>query len=134
MVAVQAPIFLALIRFKAGWPQRGWSYDSRFQCVASSFDASAAPRARALVATLLPHEWTSGTIAGAPPMIAGIAERTGGLRAAQIVFGAEPQGGLVPYGLWWPWEEGQTISLRIGLENASMSHTMELCSVFGVEP
>lgn len=134
MAAAQAPIFAALTRFKSAWPQRGWSYDNRFQCVASSFDASSTDTARSLIATLLPHEWTSRTIATAPPAIAYIAERTGGLRAAQRVYAAEPQGSLIPYGLWWPWEEGQTISLRIGLENASMSHTMDLCAVFGVEP
>lgn len=133
MATPHQELFAALARLRSAWPQRGWSYDNRFQCVASSFSADHAATARALVTALFPYVWTSRTLATAPAMFAQIAERTGGVRSAQQLLGAEPVGRLIPYGLWWPWEEGTTISLRIGLDNASMAETIEFSEVFGAE-
>jgi hypothetical protein len=128
-----SPLFTALARFRSSWPQRGWSYDNRVECVASSFSLVSAPSARDLINDLLPHTWNSRTLPAAPPSFRLIAERTGGVRASQLIFGADPVGRLIPYGLWWPWEEGGTISLRIGLEGASMAENIELCEAFGAE-
>jgi hypothetical protein len=133
MASLHQPVFAALAKFRASWPRRGWSYDNRFMCVASTFDAESAATARALIEPILPHSWTSRSIGAAPRPFPDISERTGGLRSAQIIFGADPVGRLVPYGLWWPWEEGRTISLRIGLEGSSPGDTMELCNAFGAE-
>ena len=127
-------LFAAFARLRAGWPQRGWSYDNRFQCVASSFSADHAATARQLATALFPYVWTSRTLNTAPAMFSQIAERTGGVRSSQQLLGADPVGRLIPYGLWWPWEEGTTISLRIGLDGASMNETLDLCNVFGAEP
>lgn len=127
-------LLAALGRLRASWPQRGWSFDNRFQCVASSFSADHAATARQLASSLFPYIWTSRTLATAPAMFAQIAERTGGVRSSQQLLGADPVGRLIPYGLWWPWEEGTTISLRIGLDGASMAETLEFANVFGAEP
>lgn len=128
------PFSAALAQLRSSWIQRGWSFDNRFNCIASSFPAEHAVRARELVSAVLPHSWTSRTLASAPPVFLQIAERTGGLRSAQQLFGGPPTGRLVPYGLWWPWEEGTVISLRLGVENASMGEILEFCSIFGAEP
>jgi hypothetical protein len=106
----------------------------RVQCVASTFDAEFAREARTLVQQLLPDIWTDRTLASAGAPYIEIARRTGDLRAGQLIFGTAPLGRLIPYGLWWPWENGQTISLRIGLERASPGELAELCAVFGAEP
>ena len=118
-------------RFRASWPKRGWSFDNRFQCVASSFEEDLAADARRLLAPLFPYALTERNLATGSAAIREVAARTGGVRAKQIVFGADPVGGITPYALWWPWEEGQTISLRIGLEPASPAEIDELCSCFG---
>jgi hypothetical protein len=127
-------LFDALRRFRASWPRRGWSYDIRVQCVASTFDAELTNNELTLVRTLLPHVWTHLTLARAGDPFVEIAKRTGGLRSNQMIFGADPMGKLVLYGLWWPWENGNTISLRIGLEGASTGELIELCEAFGAEP
>ena len=36
------------------------------------------------------------------------------------------------YGLWWPWEEAQTISLRVGVEGASNAQLEQLRACFGI--
>lgn len=134
MASPHQPFLDALVRFRATWPRRGWSYDNRVQCVASTFSSDFASEARALIAVVLPHAWTDRTIATANPIMSTIATRTGGLRAAQMIFGADRVGYVTPFGLWWPWEEGRTISLRIGLEGSSPGDTIDLCAAFGTEP
>lgn len=121
-------------QLRAVWPHRGWSYDNRFECVASSFAADFAPEARKLLAPLFPYGVTERTLPNASPVLQELAERTGGIRAAQMIYTAMPVGRLTPYGLWWPWEEAQTISLRIGLEGGTPAHMMQVLECFGVEP
>lgn len=134
MASPHQAIFDALSRFRASWPRRGWSYDGRLLCVASTFDTGLAEQARGLVQVLLPHVWTDRTLASAGDLLVDIARRTGGVRSNQMIFGADRLGAITPYGLWWPWEDGYTISLRIGLDGGSQRDMVELCSVFGAEP
>jgi hypothetical protein len=130
MASDHQAIFTTLGRFRASWPQRGWSFDNRFQCVASSFGTDLAPEARRLLAPIFPYALSDKTLAGASETIREVAARTGGVRAGQLIFAADPIAGVTPYGLWWPWEEAQTISLRIGLEGADPSEIMDLCTCF----
>lgn len=100
---------------RAVWPQRGWSWDGRFACVSSSFNVELEPKARAAAAIVLPSEWSTTTLYQAPPHLRELAERTGGLRAGQLLLSGTLVGRAYAYGLWWPWGDGTTTSLRIGL-------------------
>lgn len=133
MPAPHQPLVDGLRRLRASWPSRGWSFDNRFECVASSFDADAAPQARTILSPLFPQAYSAATLASAGPTLTEIATRTGGVRAGQMIFGAPPLGHLTPYALWWPWEEGRVVSLRVGLEGARYDELVELCAAFGVE-
>ncbi len=84
-------------------------------CITSSFPIESAEQARAAALSALPTEWSSSTLAKAPPALREIAERSGGLRAGQFLFGGGTPGRLLVFGLWWPWVDGHTISLRVGL-------------------
>ena len=134
MARVNPPIFEALSRLRTSWPKRGWSWDSRFETVASTFGTDLLTEAKTSAAMALPHVWTDKTLGTAPTALRDLAKKTGGVRAAQMLLSGDPHGILLPYGLWWPWEDGRTISLRIGIEGASSDQRMLLCSTFGVEP
>lgn len=118
-------------RFRAAWPHRGWSQDNRFDCVASTFEADFAGEARALLVPLFPVTHDERSLRTATEEVREIAVRTGGIRAAQRLMVAPTIGGLTPYALLWPWEEAQTISLRIGLANASLEELDEVYACFG---
>ena len=125
----------AMKQLRLDWPRRGWSWDSRVSCVSSSFDASLENEARAVAMKVLAHEWTPQTLPQAPSHVRDVATRAGGLRAGQLVMASPPVGRAFAYGLWWPWGDGLTISLRVGLGDA---HTREdvlvrLRDAFGVE-
>jgi hypothetical protein len=109
------PLFDALLRLKQKWPARGWSFDSRFVALASTFIVPFEAQARAAIAEALPAEYTSTTLSSARPELRDLAARTGGLRAGQLLVAGGPIGGITAFGLWWPWGDGETISFRVGL-------------------
>ena len=125
----------ALRNLRAGWPARGWSWDTRFTCVTSSFNVEMEAKARSTVAAVLTSEWTSVTIANASPALRDLAERAGGLRAGQLIFASPTVGTSFSYGLWWPWGDAITTSLRIGLAGSSVREDTlrRLRDVFSVE-
>jgi hypothetical protein len=124
----------AFRKLRAAWPTRGWSWDGRFFCLASSFDSELAPRARSAAQLVLPHQWIAATLATAPAPLRDFTAGTGGLRPGQALFGSDPIGRSHVYGLWWPWNDNDTISLRIGLVGPDFNerHNGQLRDVFGV--
>lgn len=121
--------------FRAAWPARGWSWDRRVSCVSSSFVVELESKARAVALATLANEWTPGTVGRAPPALREIAERTGGMRPGQLMFSTTGAGPGFAFALWWPWGDGMTTSLRIGLGGTfgSESSLQKLRDVFGVE-
>ncbi len=109
------PIFDSLGRMKIAWPTRGWSWDPRLFCVTSSFTTEQEPQARTATQMALQNEWTAQTISRAPPSLRDVVERAGGVRQGQLVLSTGPVSGLLLYGLWWPWGDAETVSLRVGL-------------------
>ncbi len=130
-----APLFEKLAALRASWPSRGWSWDSRLECVTSSFSAQFESAARAAALTALPVEWTPAGLAQAPERLRDLAERSGGLRSAQLIFTDQQAIAYRAFGLWWPWGNGTTISLRVGIDHpdARPSHLGRLRDVFNVE-
>lgn len=126
------PLYNTLTQLRAEWPKRGWSWDSRFSCVASSFDMDVADRAREAVMHAFPAMWTDRTFAEAPPALREVGERTGGVRGGQLLYSCTPSHNVYAYGLWWPWGDGRTISLRVGLEG-TIDYSTKLAALFGTE-
>ena len=112
------PLLDGLERLREAWPGTGWSWDPRFKCVTSSFDKEIADRARAAMAGVLDGEWSPDSINQAPDEIRTLAARFGGVRTGQLLFTGELVGGRMHlFALWWPWGDGATISLRVGVAN-----------------
>jgi len=125
-------LFDDLRHFRKGWVAGGWSWDRRFECVASTFAHTRADEATRLVASVLPNLWKTATLKNAPPLIMDIAEATGGLRSDQLLYAAPEMDGIIAYGLWWPWGgEGTNISMRVGLTgHTSFEDVTKLREVF----
>jgi hypothetical protein len=127
-------MFDAFRRLRVEWPRRGWSWDSRLSCIASSFGTDVEALARTIALAAFPSEWTSRTLPTAPPNVQDLAERCGGLRTGQGLFSGLGVGRVFAYGLWWPWGDGVSISLRIGLAGIDDNHDMmnRFRDVFGI--
>lgn len=128
------PLFDGMAKLKGGWPTRGWSWDSRFMCITSSFTVEQEPKARAAVALAMTREYTSTSIVGAPQALRDVVERCGGVRSGQLVLSAGPVMGLMAFGLWWPWGDAETISFRLGLVDVDPGRDpyQKFRDVFGV--
>ncbi|MCP4132385.1 MAG: hypothetical protein GY754_15545 [bacterium] len=46
-----------------------------------------------------------------------VLESIGGIESGQLVFYTIGEESLILYAAWWPWNDGKTISLRIGIES-----------------
>jgi hypothetical protein len=112
-------LFQALGAFRKNWPGGGFSWDSRFSCVASSFSVQLEADARAAVAHTFKFQWTARSVRTAPESVQEIADQVGGLRPDQILVATEPNETVMSYGLWWPWGDDITISFRVGLSGLS---------------
>jgi hypothetical protein len=127
-------MFRRLERMRETWPTRGWEWDSRFGCCTSSFATAQEAAARAAAALALPTEWASATIGQAPQPLQDLVARAGGVRTGQRVLSQGPLDGLTAYGLWWPWGNGKTVSLRIGLADVDpgVEPFLKFRNLFGV--
>ena len=110
-------IFSSLAQLRDRWPATDWSYDRRLKCVASSIPLARESDARAAMADALPNS-------------------CGGLRASQLLFwgGSVQEDEPGAFGLWWPWGDGTTVSLRIGLHDVDIPKERypRLRDVFGI--
>ena len=113
-------LFDALRQLRTAWPNRAsWSWDGRMKCVAAAFASELAAAAGQAAAGALPERWTTATIEKAPEAVQSLADQYGGIRSNQLLLTRSTPDGLVAFGLWWPWGDGTTISLRIGITDES---------------
>lgn len=117
----------ALAKLKADWPGAKWEWDGRFSVVSSSFAASVQTEARASAVHALTRGWTLKDIETAPESLRNLAAKTGGLRGGQRLLAGTDDS---LFGLWWPWGNGEMITLRIGL--VGDEPTQRLRALFGV--
>jgi hypothetical protein len=90
--------------------------------------------ARGVAQSTFPNEWVARTLPTAPANIQELAERCGGLRTGQSLYSGLGVGRVFAYGLWWPWGDGVSISLRVGLSGLDDNHDMmnRFRDVFGI--
>ena len=68
---------------------------------------------RAIVERYLSIVWDSSNIGKAPDIVQMIVNDLGGLRSGQLLFVSDPNQDALVFGVWWPWGDGKTISLRV---------------------
>jgi hypothetical protein len=125
-------LFETLGQLRKSWIEGGWSWDDRFNCVATSFRSERARDAREIVRRFLPHEWTSTTVSGASAAVRDVADSTGGVRSNQRLYTGDAATDVLAYALWWPWGDGATISVRVGLAGGGLeADRVRLRQTFG---
>lgn len=108
-------LFARLEQLKERWPKKGWSWDYRVNCVASSFHVDLTQDSHQALVAILPEVYDYKTLAKASQHVRQAAEAVGGIRSDQLIYTLSTQGRLIPYALWWPWGDEITISVRVGL-------------------
>jgi len=83
--------------------------------VTSSFSRDHEAEARTAAGLALPEQWTPAALAKGPARLRELVAACGDLRAEQLLFTGGSIESFLAFGLWWPWGDGHTISLRVGL-------------------
>ena len=128
------PILDRLSSLRDAWPPQSWSWDHRFKCATSSLGADAALKAKPILLGATPAEWDARSFAGAPDRVRALAERCGEIRPGQMLLTADPVAGMTLFAMWWPWGDGSTTSIRIGVADCDRSKELYplMRSLFGI--
>jgi hypothetical protein len=120
-------------RVKAAWPPGRWEWDGRFGCALTTVNKDTETAGQAALTAQLGEAWTRKTLEKAPPLVQQVCNGTGGLKGAQLAFAAAIAE-VVVYALWWPWGDGATISVRVGVVSGDASRNLapEVRAAFGV--
>lgn len=109
-----------------------WKWDSRFGTALAEFPSDNEDTVRALLGSYFGVSWDSSTIGEAPEVVQTIAGRLGGLRAGQLLYTSDATKDDFIFGVWWPWGNGQTISIRVAPHDKRLSgaETVDLVNLF----
>ena len=115
-----------------------WKWDGRFGTALAEFPLDKKGSVLGILDRYLVNRWDSATIGEAPETAQKAKGHLGGLMPGQLLFVSDLGDDPPIYCAWWPWGNGQTISIRIGLFSETMQAekkgalTEELKGWFGV--
>jgi len=100
-----------------------WEYDNRFTAAAVVFKAENAKEISEKLATVYEQRFDHKTIKKGPKNIKNAAKIFYGINDGQLLLISEVDDVMI-YGAWWPWGNGENITLRIGIfaDNDSLSN------------
>jgi hypothetical protein len=97
----------------ASWGVFSWKWDHRFEALLAEFSADRGNEFRAILERDFSKVWDKLNIREAPDIVQMCTKNFGGLRSGQLLFTTDPGQDVFICGAWWPWGDGETISLRI---------------------
>lgn len=107
-------------------PSLKWEWDSRFHVVLLVLTVPQSKDIYGMLKAEFAENWVSESIKQAPQMVQQLADQVLGIRHGQLLFTMNPSDKVVFFAAWWPWDDGENISLRIGLRPVEGSpHAMD---------
>ena len=91
-----------------------WKWDDRFGTALAEFRADDEDKVRAILEDHLSVAWTSSNIGEAPDSVRMINSHLGGLMSGQMLLTSDPNKDAFMFCAWWPWNDGKTVSIRVG--------------------
>ena len=98
-----------------------WTWDDYVGTMLAPFNMDDATRVAEVLDESFASKWDFKSITEAPQSIRDIATKIGGIRQTQHLFTSESDQNIMAYGAWWPWGNGETISIRIGIVTQGIS-------------
>lgn len=91
-----------------------WNWDDRFNAALAQFQIESAEAVGKVLEEHLGTAWDSDTIARAPEKVNVFFTKLGGIMTGQLLFVADLPEERMIFCAWWPWGNGQTVSIRVG--------------------
>jgi hypothetical protein len=90
-----------------------WKWDSGFNALVAEFSTDKQDEVRTVLERHLGFKWDSRSIRKAPEQIKTKSGDLGDLRDNQLLFTTDPEGNVLIFAAWWPWGNGEVVSVRI---------------------
>lgn len=104
-----------------------WEWDENLRAMLAVVHVSDAREVADNLDRFFHSRWTHLDVYKAPPSIRRISRLLDGIRKSQFLFVTRPEEPFMAYGAWWPWGDGVTISIRVGLVlNGISDHDADL--------
>ena len=98
-----------------------WKWDKRFETVLGEFPVNDVDKSRAVLERHLSHLFDSSNVGNGPALVRAVDDHLGGLWRGQLLFTSDPDRAALVFCCWWPWSDGKSVSIRIGVEYANLS-------------
>ena len=102
-----------------------WNWDDLFQAALSEFPADQEKEVMSMLEKHFDSCWDEETINYAPGKIRSVAKGLGKLRQGQRLFSSDPDQDALLLGAFWPWRNGEKISLRMLVDVAAIDIGIE---------
>jgi len=106
-----------------------WKWDKNFGAFMAEFSAESQDEVRSILERHFSQEWDIKSIRKAPDIVRTGAGEFGDMRSGQLLFTSDPEGNVLILAAWWPWGDGEVVSLRIA-SPAKESHYSEKTGIF----
>ncbi len=90
-----------------------WKWDGGFKALLAEFSTDKQDEVRSVLERHLPMIWDDRSIRKAPKNLKAASGDLGDLRDKQLLFSNDPEGEPIIFAAWWPWGNGEVISVRI---------------------
>jgi len=98
-----------------------WKKDNWIKSSLSEFLTEDKEKIEKILLKHLPHKWDKFTLGDSPPNIQNIAVNLGGIKENQVLLASEPGEDSFIFGAWWPWQNGEKISIRLAPYSVNFS-------------
>jgi len=106
-------------------PSLSWDWDDRFHVSRLVLTIGQSKEVYSFMLKEFAENWVAESLPDAPVLIRHLADQIFGIRHGQLLFTMNNKSLTILFAAWWPWEDGQNISLRIGLRPVEGSHYRE---------
>ena len=101
---------------KKSFSEKAWDFDSRFNSLLIVFDHKWADPVMHTLDEEFTWRWDSKSIKKASKAMKKLVKSLYGIEPGQFIFADESDAlEMALYAAWWPWGNGETISLRISI-------------------
>lgn len=109
-----------------------WKWDDRFNTALAEFDVNDQKDILKIIETHMGDIWDGGNFQKAPEIIQLVIKFFGGLHPGQELYTTNPERDDLLLCAWWPWGNGQTISIRLGIfgQTLTSEENFELTLLF----
>jgi len=90
-----------------------WKWDDRFEALLAEFTLQTQDTVTGVLKKHLRNAWDDKTIKKAPDAVKTSSRYFGNLRKGQLLFTTAPEDSDQILAVWWPWGDGQSVSVRI---------------------